>query len=566
MEVLSHDIIIVGGGLAGLRAAIAANEVNDKLDVAIVSKVYPVRSHSVCAEGGTNAVLREGDSYDLHAWDTIKGSDFLADQDIVEFFVKQAPEEIIRLEHWGCPWSRDNNGRIIQRPGGGQSFPRVCFAADVTGLQEMHTLYAKASACENVNFYNEWFATSILTEGGRAVGLTVIDLKTGEMHCMKSKAIIMATGGYARMYEFTTFSHTATGDGIAMAYRAGAPLKDMEFIQFHPTALVPSGILITESARGEGGHLINAGGERFMKRYAPDKMELAPRDVVARAETKEILEGRAFVGPHGPYIGLDLRHLGEEKIKERLPLIRDIARKLGGIDPVKEPLPVKPAAHYTMGGIHVNIKTETTISGLYAAGECSCLSVHGANRLGGNSTTDCLVFGRVAGEEAAKYALKNGFKDVPKQKVLDEERRVYDGILGSEGDEKVSTIRDALRKTMNQHVWIFRTGEGLKAALREIKHLKERFKNIKIDDKGRTFNTQLVEALQLDFMLDLAEVTVTCALARKESRGAHARLDYPNRDDEKWLVHTMVYYTVDGPKLDYIPVMITKWQPTVREY
>jgi len=568
MEVLSHDIVIVGAGLAGLRAAIAASEVSDKLDVAVISKVYPVRSHSVCAEGGTNAVLREkeGDSYDLHAWDTIKGSDFLADQDIVEFFVKQAPEEIIKLEHWGLPWSRDANGRINQRSGGGQSFPRVCFAADVTGLQEMHTLYAKASTYDNVTFYNEWFATSIITEDNRAAGLTVIDLKTGKMHCIKAKAIIIATGGYARIYEFTTFSHTATGDGVAMAYRAGVPLKDMEFVQFHPTALVPQGILITESARGEGGHLINAKGERFMKNYAPDKMELAPRDVVARAETKEIEEGRAFVGPHGPYIGLDLRHLGEARISERLPLIRDIARKLGGVDPVKEPIPVKPAAHYTMGGIHVNIKTETPLAGLYAAGECSCLSVHGANRLGGNSTTDCLVFGRVAGEEAAKYALKNGFKNIPQQKVLEEEKRVYDGIFGSEGGEKVSAIRDALRKTMNQHVWIFRTEEGLKTALKEIRQLKEKFKNIKVEDKGKTFNTQLVEALQLDFMLELAEVTVVCALARTESRGAHARLDYPERDDERWLVHTLAHRTVDGPKLSYIPVTITKWQPTARKY
>ncbi|MEM3730408.1 MAG: succinate dehydrogenase/fumarate reductase flavoprotein subunit [Candidatus Bathyarchaeia archaeon] len=566
MDMLSHDIVIVGGGLAGLRAAVAASEVSNNVDVAVISKVHPIRSHSVCAEGGTNAVLREGDSYDLHAWDTIKGADFLADQDIVEFFVKQATEEIIKLEHWGCPWSRDQNGKINQRSGGGQSFPRVCFAADVTGLQEMHTLYAKASAYDNVNFYNEWFATSIITENGHAVGLTVIDLKTGEMHCIKSKAIIIATGGYARIYEFTTFSHTATGDGAAMAYRAGAPLKDMEFVQFHPTALVPSGILITESARGEGGFLINANGERFMKRYAPDRMELAPRDVVARAETKEILEGRAFSGPHGPYIGLDLRHLGEEKINERLPLIRDVAKKLGGVNPLKELIPVKPAAHYTMGGIHVNIKTETPIAGLYAAGECSCLSVHGANRLGGNSTTDCLVFGRVAGEEAAKYALTNSFKNVPQQKIVDEESRIFDKILGNKGNEKVSTIRDNMRKTMNQHVWIFRTEEGLKTALKEIRHLKERFKNIKVEDKSRTFNTQLVEALQLDFMLDLAEVTVISALARTESRGAHSRLDYPNRDDGKWLVHTLAYYTVDGPRLEYIPVTITKWQPTARKY
>jgi len=566
MEVLEHDIAIVGAGLAGLRAAIAATELNKKLDLAVVSKVYPVRSHSVCAEGGTNAVLKKEDSYDLHVWDTVKGADFLADQDIVEFMIKKAPQEIVKLEHWGCSWSRDKDGRIAQRAGGGQSFPRVCFAADVTGLQEMHTLYAKASTYENIKFYNEWFVTSILIEDNILRGLTAIDLKTGELCCIRSKAVIIATGGYARIYAFTTFSHTATGDGAAMAYRVGAPLKDMEFVQFHPTGLVPSGILITESARGEGGYLINAKGERFMKHYAPEKMELAPRDVVARAETREILEGRAFASPHGSYIALDLRHLGEDRINERLPLIRDVARKLGGVDPTKEPLPVRPAAHYTMGGIHVNIETETPISGLYAAGECSCLSVHGANRLGGNSTTDCLVFGCVAGEEAAKYASSNSFRELPSQKILDEERRIFDEILGKNGDEKVSTIRDAMRKVMNENVWVFRTKDGLQAALKEIRQLKERFKNIKIEDKTRTFNTQLMEALQLDFMLDLAEVTVMSALARTESRGAHFRLDYPERNDEKWLVHTLAYYTKEEPRLEYQPVTITKWPPVARKY
>lgn len=511
-------------------------------------------------------MLGKDDSYDLHAWDTIKGADFLADQDIVEFMVKEAPKEIISLEHWGCPWSRAENGRMAQRPGGGQTAPRVCFAADVTGLQEMHTLYAKALTYEKVKFYNEWFVTSVLVEDNATRGLTVIDLKTGELLCIRSKAVIMATGGYARIYAFTTFSHTATGDGVAMAYRVGAPLKDMEFVQFHPTGLVPSGILITESARGEGGYLINAKGERFMKYYAPERMELAPRDVVARAETREIMEGRAFTSPHGPYIALDLRHLGKEKIDERLPQIKNIAIKLAGVDPVKEPLPVRPSAHYTMGGIHVDIKTQTPISGLYAAGECSCMSVHGANRIGGNSTTDCLVFGRVAGEEAAKYASSKSLRELPGQKVLDEEKRIFDGILGKKGDEKVSAIRDTMRKVMNENVWVFRRGDGLQAALKEIKRLRERFKDINIEDKTRTFNTQLVEALQLDFMLDLAEVTVMSALARTESRGAHFRLDYPERNDEKWLVHTLAYYTREGPRLEYQPVKITKWPPVARKY
>jgi len=566
METLAHDIVIVGGGIAGLRAAIAAAETSNKTDVAVISKVYSIRSHSVCAQGGTAAVLREGDSYDLHAWDTVKGSDFLADQDVVEFFVRQAPKEIITLEHWGCPWSRASDGKIDQRPFGGHSFPRACFAADMTGFHEMHTLHGRATAQENITFYNEWFVTSLIVEDNTAKGLTVIELKTGEMHALRAKAIIMATGGYARIYEFTTFSHTATGDGMAIAYRAGVPLKDMEFIQFHPTGLIPPGVLITGGARGEGGYLINAKGERFMKRYAPEKMELAPRDIVARAETTEIQEGRGLEGPYGPYIALDLRHLGEEKINERLPLIRDVAIKLGGVDPVEEPIPIKPAAHYSMGGIHANIETETPASGLYAVGECSCLNVHGANRLGTNSTCDCLAFGSVAGEEAAKHALSSNLRKLPRDRILAEERRVFDEILGNEGDERVPAIRDEMRRVMNEKVWVFRRGDELKSALKEIRELKKRSKDIRVEDKGRSFNTGLVAALQLDFTLDLAEVTVAGALARTESRGAHSRLDHPKRDDENWLKHTLAYYTKERPRLEYIPVTITKWPPTVRAY
>jgi len=565
METLTHDVVIVGAGLAGLRATVAAAEFGSKIDVAVISKVYPIRSHSVCAQGGTAAVLREGDSHDLHAWDTVKGSDFLADQDVVEFFVERAAEEIITLEHWGCPWSRTDDGKINQRPFGGHSFPRACFAADMTGFHEMHTLYGKATAYDNVTFYDEWFVTSLIVEDNVAVGLTAINLKTGKMHAFHAKAIIMATGGYARIYEFTTFSHTATGDGMAIAYRAGVPLKDMEFIQFHPTGLVPSGILITGGARGEGGYLINAKGERFM-RYAPEKMELAPRDIVSRAETTEIQEGRGLEGPYGPYIALDLRHLGEEKINERLPLIRDVAIKLSGVDPVKEPIPIRPAAHYSMGGIHANIRTETPVSGFYAAGECSCLNVHGANRLGTNSTTDCLVFGAVAGEEAAKYAMSNSLREIPREKILAKEKRVFDEILGSEGDERVPAIRDEMRRIMSEKVWIYRRGDKLESALKEIRQLKERFKNIRVEDKGRAFNTGLVAALQLDFTLDLAEVTIAGALARKESRGAHSRPDYPKRDDENWLKHTLAYYTREGPRLEYAPVTITKWPPAKRAY
>jgi succinate dehydrogenase / fumarate reductase flavoprotein subunit len=566
METLTHDIVIVGAGIAGLRAAIAAAEATNKMDVAVVSKVHPIRSHSVCAQGGTAAVLREGDSYDLHAWDTVKGADFLADQDVVEFFVRQTPRELILLEHWGCPWSRTSDGRIDQRRFGGHSFPRACFAADMTGLVEMHTLYGRAIVQENIKFYNEWFVTSLILEDNVAKGLTAIDLKTGEMQALRAKAIVMATGGCERIFEFTTFSHGSTGDGMAIAYRVGVPLKDMEFIQFHPTGLVPSGVLITEGARGEGGYLINAKGERFMKRYAPERMELAPRDIIARAETTEIQEGRGLEGPYGPYIALDLRHLGEEKISERLPLIRDVAVKLGGVDPVEHPIPIKPAAHYSMGGIHANIRTETPASGLYAAGEGACLSIHGANRLGTNSTADCLAFGSVAGEETVKHALSSSLRQLPRDKIMAEEKRVFDGILGSEGDERVSVIRDEMRRIMNEKVGVFRRRDKLGGALKGIKQLKNRLQNIRIEDKGKPFNTELVAALQLDFTLDLAEITVTSALARTESRGAHARLDCPNRDDENWLKHTLTYYTKEGPRLEYVPVKITKWPPTKRTY
>ncbi|MCJ7699916.1 FAD-binding protein, partial [Candidatus Bathyarchaeota archaeon] len=400
MEKCSHDILIIGAGLAGLRAAVAAADVDNKLDIAVISKHHPLRSHSVCAQGGTGAVTNEKDSFDLHAYDTVKGADFLADQDVVEFFVRRAPREIVLIEHWGCPWSRTKEGKIDQRAFGGHTYPRACFAADMTGFHEMHALYGKATAYANLKFYDEWFVTSIIVENNTVTGLTAIEMKTGEMSTFKAKAIIMASGGHERIYEFTTFSHTTTGDGMAMAYRAGAALEDMEFVQFHPTGLVPPGVLITEGARGEGGYLLNSKGERFMKRYAPEKMELAPRDIISRAEQTEILEGRGLQGPYGPYIALDLRHLGEAKINERLPLIRDVAVQLGGVDPVKEPIPVRPAAHYSMGGIKANINTETPITGLYAAGECSCLSLHGANRLGTNSTSECLVFGAVSGEHA----------------------------------------------------------------------------------------------------------------------------------------------------------------------
>jgi succinate dehydrogenase / fumarate reductase flavoprotein subunit len=565
MERITHDVIIVGAGLAGLRAAVAAAETNTKLDIAVLSKHHPLRSHSVCAQGGTGAVMNQKDSLELHAFDTVKGSDFLADQDVVEYFVKQSPKEIVLTEHWGCPWSRTAEGKIDQRAFGGHTFPRACFAADMTGFLEMHAIYGKALSYGNVRFYDEWFVTSLIVENNVAVGLTAIEMKTGKLYAFQAKSLVMASGGHERIYEFTTFSHTTTGDGMAMAYRAGAALEDMEFVQFHPTGLVPSGVLITEGARGEGGYLINANGERFMKRSAAEKMELAPRDVISRAEQTEILEGRGLPGPYGPYIALDLRHLGEEKINLRLPLIRDVAIKLGGVDPVKEMIPIRPAAHYSMGGIKTNIKTETHISGLYASGECSCLSLHGANRLGTNSTAECLVFGAVSGEEAAKHASSTGLHELPQAKLAAEENRISE-LASRNGNERTATIRDEMRHVMFEKVWIYRKGDQLESALKEIRELKRKFKNVKVEDKGKPFNTGFLNVLQLDFMLDLAEVTVVSALPRTESRGAHSRIDFPKRDDQNWLKHTLAYYTKDGPRLEYGPVTITKWQPVARTY
>jgi len=565
MERITHDVIIVGAGLAGLRAAVAAAETNNELDIAVLSKHHPLRSHSVCAQGGTGAVMNQKDSFELHAFDTVKGADFLADQDVVEYFVKQSPKEIVLTEHWGCPWSRTAEGKIDQRAFGGHTFPRACFAADMTGFLEMHAIYGKALSYGNVHFYDEWFVTSLIVENNVAVGLTAIEMKTGRLYAFQAKSLVMASGGHERIYEFTTFSHTTTGDGMAMAYRAGAALEDMEFVQFHPTGLVPSGVLITEGARGEGGYLINANGERFMKRYAAEKMELAPRDVISRAEQTEILEGRGLPGPYGPYIALDLRHLGEEKINLRLPLIRDVAIKLGGVDPVKEMIPIRPAAHYSMGGIKTNIKTETPISGLYASGECSCLSLHGANRLGTNSTAECLVFGAVSGEEAAKHASSSNLQELPQAKLAAEENRISE-LASRNGNERTATIRDEMRHVMFEKVWIYRKGDQLESALKEIRELKRKFKNVNVEDKGKPFNTGFLNVLQLDFMLDLAEVTVVSALPRTESRGAHSRIDFPKRDDQNWLKHTLAYYTKDGPKLEYGPVTITKWQPVARTY
>jgi len=570
VEHLSHDVLIIGGGAAGLRAAIAAAELNPKLDIAIVSKVYPMRSHTVSAEGGMAAVLRtDYDNFDLHAYDTIKGSDFLADQDAVEFFVKEAPKESIRLEHWGCPFSRDPDGRISVRAFGGMSVKRTLFATDKIGFHLLHSLFQTSLKFENIRRYDEWFATSILVDNGRVDGVTAIDIRSGELVSFLAKSVVIATGGCGRIYQFTTNGWIKTGDGMAMAYRAGVPLKDMEMVQYHPTLLPNTGILITEAARGEGGHLLNKDGERFLKRYVPNKMELGPRDILSRAEMTEIKEGRGLDGPYGSYVHLDLTHLGEETIEAKLPFVKELAEKYLGIDPVHEMIPVRPGQHYMMGGVHTDVHGYTGLPGLFAAGEMACVSMNGANRLGSNSLTECLVFGAEAGIGAAQYATKQGapsFGNPVQGLALEEEKRIYDRVLKSETGEKISTIRTEMQKAMEENVGIYRDENHLKQACRLIGDLKQRMRNAVVEDKDRVYNTDLVSALELDFMLDVAETIAYAALARKESRGAHSRTDYPKRDDVGFLKHLVVYATGTVPRIDTMPVTITRWKPEARVY
>ena len=570
MSSLQHDVIILGSGLAGLRAAIEAANKNSDLDVAIVSKVQLMRSHSVCAEGGTAAVMQpeEGDSLELHAWDTVRGADFLCDQDVVMRFVEEAPKEILLLEHWGIPWSRRPDGRIAQRPFGGHTFDRAVFAADKTGFAEMQTLYDTLQKYTNVTRYDECYVTSIIIKDSLFCGITVWDLTSGDFFLMRGKSLVIATGGACRMFGFTTYSLTATGDGMAMAYRAGLPLKDMEFVQFHPTGLVPSGILITEAARGEGGYLLNNKGERFMHKYAPSRLEVAPRDIVSRSEMSEIEEGRGFPGPEGlDYVHLDLRHLGAAKINERLPMIREVAIKFNFLDPIYEPIPVRPAAHYFMGGIHTDIEGATPAEGIWAAGEAACVSLHGANRLGSNSTTECLVWGKIAGNNAAKHAQKQrAFPPPPPETYLkSEEKRIF-GRFSSENKESAYALRKELQRAMDKNVGVFRTAEGLGAALSKIQEIKQCLPSMRVTDKSRVYNTDLLSALEVENLTDLAEVITVGALARTESRGAHSRRDFPQRDDINWLKHTLAYYTPTGPRLEYIPVKITLWRPVERKY
>lgn len=570
-DVFTHDLIILGAGLAGLRAAIEASRAAaGGIDIAVITKNQMMRAHSVAAEGGTSAVLRteEGDGYDLHAWDTVKGSDFLADQDVVDLFVRTIPSEILQLDHWGIPWSRRKDGRIAQRPFGGHSFPRAAMAQDKTGFFEMQTLYDTLLRYNNTRHYNEHFVTSILVENNRFCGLTAIDMTTGAFKVLRGKALIIASGGAGTLFGFTTYSQTVTGDGMALAYRAGIPLEDMEFLQFHPTGLVPSGILITEACRGEGGYLINNRGERFMHAYAPSQHELAPRDLISRSEQTEIETGRGFEGPDGlDYIHLDLRHLGARKINARLPLIREICMQFNDLDPVEEPIPCRPVAHYSMGGIETDIHGATRVRGIWAAGEAACVSLHGANRLGANSTAECLVWGKITGREAGRYCHEAARPAaVPEARVEAEYRRIYDDLLRRQGSESLYGIRHDLRSNMDLHVGVFRTGEELSRGLETIGDLRARFGRIGIGDKSTVYNTNLYHALEVENLLDLAQVLIAGALERTESRGAHARRDHPGRDDDRWLKHTLAFCSDQGPRLEYKPVAITNWLPVERKY
>ncbi len=560
---IKHDVVVVGGGLAGMRAAVEAAE--GGADVAIVSKMHPVRSHSGAAQGGINAALgnREDDSPELHAFDCVKGSDYLGDQDAIQAMADDAPRQIVWLEHRGCIFSRLPDGRIAQRPFGGAGSPRTCYSADVTGLVILHTLWEQLERF-GVKVYEEYFATALCAEDGIGTGVVAYNMRTGELELVTAKATIFATGGLGRVYAKTTNGYASTGDGMAIAYRAGIPLMDMEFVQFHPTSLKENGVLLSEAARGEGAYLLNSDGERFMFKYAPNKGELASRDVVSRAEWTEIVEGRGVDG----CVFLDLRHLGREKILERLPQIRELALDATGKDAIDTPIPILPGMHYAMGGIETDKFGATSIPGVYAAGECACVSVHGSNRLGGNSLLETIVFGARAARHAVNYIKSVGSVRQSARTLLAEKNRIAE-ILARQGGERHPQVRKRLNGLMSENVFIFRTEAELAKAVEGLREVRAAAQTMTVMDKSKTFNTDLTGLLEAEFLMDIAMPIAYGALQRDESRGAQARTDFPERNDDKWLVHTRMRYT--GPTSDPIPdyerkVTFTKWQPQVRTY
>jgi fumarate reductase flavoprotein subunit len=582
-DAYEHDVLIVGGGGAGLRAAIAAAEAFPDLDLAVVSKVYPMRSHTVSAEGGAAGVIKDNDSLEDHFRDTVSGADWLADQDAVDVLVKEAPRELIQLEHWGCPWSREPNGSVAVRPFGGMSIERTWFAADKTGFHLLHTLFQTSLKYKSAHRYDEWFATKLLVENGRCQGITAIELRTGQVRAIYAKAVILTTGGFGRIFPFTTNAAIATGDGVGIAYRAGVPLKDLEFVQYHPTGLPGTGILITEAARGEGGILVNTQGQRYLEDYdlghpvdVTDErhpqlrtMELGPRDRLSQAFMREQDKGNVFEGPYGTYVHLDIRHLGEKKIDAKIPFVRELVTNYVGIDPVHEPIPVRPVVHYVMGGIDTNLEAETPLPGLYAGGECACVSINGANRLGSNSLVEILVFGARAGKNAAEWARAHPTFDHAglDAQAHDEQKRIAGEFVNKMGGKtRVAEIRTEMQHTMEEGCGIYRTEGSLQEAAEKIGGLKERFSDVQLDDHSLSFNTELTSALELQFGLDIAQALVHSALKRKESRGSHQREDFPERDDKQYLKHSLAYRRDGDPQIEYSDVTITRWAPEERVY